>query len=102
MKTAQEMLDRLEGLARRIADARVPIGNLILEARAMVAELPPPVDPDLIEAREMAAVRYSQRGETQLALVARPYRSGLNDEHWDVQTALAGIKRGRELERQGK
>lgn len=51
----------------------------------------PPVDPDLIEAREIVAEAYPS-DETEI-------RSGEQDESADIAITLAGIKRGRELER---
>ena len=68
-----------------------PSSTLILAAR-LARESWTPVDPDLIEAREVCASRTSVG-------VAAAYSSGSMDHTWAVQTALAGIKRGRELER---
>ena len=50
-----------------------------------------PVDPDLIEARKMAAEKYPNNKPT--------YDGGLWDHMPEVRYFLAGIKRGRELER---
>jgi hypothetical protein len=65
--------------------------NFCKRTAAIVADLPVPVDPDLIEAREIAAARYSREDQKRLVL----------DGKWDcgepVVAALAGIKRGREL-----
>jgi len=66
------------------------------EARAIVAEMEPAVDGDLVEARDVAASVYDTAGNT---LSAENIRLGLRDEGMDVCTALAAIRRGRELER---
>jgi len=88
VRTAAEMLGRLEALARRLAAPDQPGVHYVTqmeplreEARAIVAEMTPPVDPDLIEARKIAAEAEDAPHGT------------LED------VALAAIKRGRELER---
>lgn len=57
---------------------------------AIVAELPEPVDPDMIEARELVCVR-------QHVGQANIIREGKMDHMLDVRAAFDGIKRGREL-----
>lgn len=64
--------------------------NYITEARAIVALLPEPVDPDLPIAREIA-------DDKRLARDSYPFGQGQSDTHPLVQSALAGIRRGREL-----
>lgn len=54
----------------------------------------PPVDPDLIEAREVAAKWVEAKGNPKLAA---KYREGIFDGELVVKLTLAGIKRGREL-----
>jgi hypothetical protein len=57
-----------------------------------------PVDPDLLEAREIvAAARLRKQLHTQAANI----RKGEHDTLPSVKMALAGIKRGRELGRRG-
>ena len=55
----------------------------------------PPVDPDLIEARKLTAHEYSIGGPFYAA--SDEIRQGKKDDKMCVRTALAGIKRGREL-----
>jgi hypothetical protein len=50
-----------------------------------------PVDPDLIEAREIVGARYLE--------LLPLYRAGRYDSGSTIPIALAAIKRGRELER---
>lgn len=80
------------------------------EARAIVAMLPEPVDPDLIEAREIAASECRKVGATAAAeqietSIAAPETIG---DHFNksnaaiVGAALAAIKRGRALAESGK
>lgn len=61
------------------------------EARAIVADLPKPVDSDLIEARRIAACDGFYEGTRETV------ERGEHDEAWPVRIALAAIKRGREL-----
>lgn len=56
----------------------------------------PPVDPDLVDAREVVAKLNEDNGNKETAQL---YRSGDCDDHFAVVAALAAIKRGRELER---
>lgn len=56
-----------------------------------------PVDPDLIEARQVAE---ALAGELRWGEVSqRAIRAGKSDGYWIVRSSLAAIKRGRELER---
>lgn len=64
----------------------------LIEARAIVAELPKPVDPDLVEAREICALAQHPRFSSPEA--AESYRLGAYDSDTCVQHALAAIKRG--------
>lgn len=87
--------------AWRIWTARGPIGvsyGAIAARLAREGWTPPtPVDPLLIEAREIAA----QNGEScnYCAHWIAETRAGENDNDSDVLLALAGIKRGIEIER---
>ena len=58
-----------------------------LRARNLIRE--EPVDPDLEEAREIAALQWSHNAEN--------YRSGKNDTFSEVVALLAALKRGKEL-----
>lgn len=98
--------DRMEALVRSLSEAKSSAGedprwypiskHAISEARAIVADLPKPVDPDLIEAREVCfreSLSESREDSTYL-------KGGL-DNSLSMRCALAAIKRGRELSRQG-
>lgn len=65
--------------------------NVVETAKAIVADLPKPVDPDILEAREVACQNWFANCEHQLV------RAG----DYDDQAVLAGIRhglrRGREL-----
>ena len=90
--TKPDVTARMEALVREV-DEHGPHAFITKymaeEARAIVALLPEPVDPDLIEAREIVAG------------LARPYRSEIINGEWDetteIRIATAAIKRGREL-----
>jgi hypothetical protein len=58
-----------------------------------------PTDPDLIEAREIAARQYEQAGYSPA--LPLEVREGRSDKCIVVAAVRAAIKRGRELERGG-
>lgn len=60
-------------------------------ARYIEAHEQPPVDPDLVTAREICAKVADQLGDP----AASGYRSGLNDDGERVQFALAKLKEAR-------
>ena len=64
------------------------------EAIARLRKHEPPVDPDLMLAREVAAKHYRSWGAEN---AARDIEAGLDDGNGFVQCALAGIKAGLEL-----
>ncbi len=66
-------------------------------ARYIAEHEEPPVDPLLIEAREIAARRAQAVGEEAWS---RRYLAGEYDGAVGVQCALRGLKRGVELERE--
>lgn len=70
----------------------------LVEAReiAALADLPKPVDPDLIEARKIVAARWSGLPEIG-GISSDNVLAGKHDTHDAVACALAAIKRGREL-----
>ena len=84
MEISQELVERMAALVRAVAD--VPKDSALgqsgyaSEARAIVAELPKPVDPDLIEAE--AIFGKWQGGDQKM-----------------IDMVLSAIRRGRELER---
>ena len=93
------VVERLIALARNVATNRM--NGTHNEANAIVALLPEPVDPDLIEAREELASFY-EAGGIAIHVPAKDcenIRAGLCDDRADVKGFLAAIKRGRALER---
>jgi hypothetical protein len=83
---------RMEALVRTVADETSLTSWLdhTAEARAIVALLPEPVDPDLIQAREVCASVAAVRGDDGLAA---EYRAGELDEQFEMQTALVAFRR---------
>jgi len=68
------------------------------ELRAIVALLPEPVDPDLVEARKIVAVSVfgdAAEHDPEFSLE----KALLTEEASLIENVLLGIKRGRELER---
>jgi len=104
-----EVVERMVALVRAMAAvpvATAPWGGHQLDpfgcARAIVALLPKPVDPDLVEARELAAVASEKLSHPW----APKIRAGEKDDapQAGVSLALAAIRRGRALaaaEREG-
>lgn len=68
------------------------ITRLIMENRALKAQLPEQVDPDLLAARKIAADWWRAAGERDFA---DQIEAGKHDESDSVQLALRGIKHGR-------
>lgn len=83
-----ELVERMTQLVRVMAKGHILKSAAFDEAYEIAAALPEPVDPDLIEARKMAA---DQSGGAQYFL------SGACDDWSNVRLALSAIKRGREL-----
>jgi len=102
--TKPDVTTRMEALVRGLAEGHrgswTWAAEKIDEARAIVALLPEPVDPDLIEAREIVAkcCKWFSNAADQRLMVP-----SILDGSWDeakaglVQATLAAIKRGREL-----
>lgn len=63
-------------------------------ARAIVAALPMPIDPDMIEARRMESAQAEANGFIDYAVSVR---NGDQDNEGPVRCRYEGIKRGREL-----
>lgn len=89
--TVATAAERMETLVRKLADSGYDrITDLTDEAREIVKLLPaPPVDPLLIEARQIVTEIDEGLEEETLA--------GLYDQGSFVRIALAGLKRGQEL-----
>lgn len=108
---SNELINRMEAFVRDMAvkgfgcDPQTTIymtAGQFDEARAIVAELPQPVDPDLLEARAAAGdalAGYTNGYQTYASGVINAVRTGNDDDHPTVVAALAAIKRGRALER---
>lgn len=94
MEISQELVERCVALVRDIAAGGLTTAAIGTEARAIVAELPAPVDPDLVEARRVAERQSSARG---YLYDPEGFWQGHRDDGDDVQIALAAIRRGREL-----
>jgi len=67
----------------------------LLRERGLIAE--EPVDPLLIEAREIVARVVGAGGASWFG---GEFRKGKCDDHQSMQVALAALKRGREIERE--
>lgn len=70
------------------------------EFQAIAAELPKPVDPDLVEARKLVCAR-STAGEAGSGY-RRTVMSGSEDDSRAVVNALEAIKHGRKLQAEGR
>jgi len=100
---AIERAEELHILERAKADARNTIEiHVHAFARYIAAHEEAPVDPLLIEAREICA-QYWERGGNPVARdIARDYRNGIHDEDDERLTpVLAALKRGLELAKTG-
>lgn len=93
----QELAVRMAALVRNIVnyeavdDIEKPLAD---EARAIVALLPEPVDPDLVECREILACEAETKGWTAHAL---RWRAGAWDDESTIISYMKVLKRGREL-----
>jgi len=93
------VVDKVEAFVRKIAAMgfvmpHFNLASLSEEARAIVAELPQPVDPDLLEARKIEYDICDEQG-----IDPEPALRGEWDDKPGVRGVLAAIKRGRALER---
>lgn len=95
-EVVQRMVRFVRHMAEKPVDERL-MGYEASFAREIAALLPIPVDPDLIEARNLVHARSGDLA------VECGYRSRvidrLEDDHPAIVNTLAAIKRGRELER---
>lgn len=104
---SQELVERMATVIRAYAHSdgsHIKTGRSVhAELLAVASELPVPVDPDLLEAREVAA-SYCQKGSyisiSAGEASANHIRAGLRDDDTFVQAMLAAIKRGKEIARQ--
>jgi hypothetical protein len=100
MEIAPELVERMAALIRDLHADHLTyamhdrVQDFVARTAAIVAELPKPVDPDLIEARNLAASRWDREDMNSWA---QTILSGACDGHTDVTLALTAIKRGREL-----
>lgn len=86
---SDELVDRMVALVREMASEGYD------RASDIVAKLPQPVDPDLLEAREIACAEVPSWAAEQ----KRRCRQGTYDGNLLIVLALAGVRRGRSLER---
>lgn len=88
---SDELVERMVALVRDLAgkDGACFVGEVKDEARAIVAELPEPVDPHLAIAKRIKDTAYqADKGSMKL--------------DWVTVAILEGISTGRQLEREGK
>lgn len=121
MKTAAEMLDRMEALCRKMAAQfseanskynQAPyLGSTLVyidaasyrEDCAIVSELPEPVDPDTLKARQIIGDEY---GSTRMAdgslshgegpARVEAIKAGKGDEYWEMRVVKAALRRARD------
>ncbi len=102
MSIPEELVERMATLLSRMVKWNRSFGLACdaTEARAIVALLPKPVDPDLIEAREIAASHSTKGSFISISageLTAEHIRAGIRDDDVFVRAIATAIKRGREL-----
>lgn len=100
--------ERAVALVKRLVKNASPDGEtrphpaeywgMVVEARAIVAALEP-VDPMLLEARQVVADLYTGGNVSHLREQAL---SGDGDEWFHTKVARAALRRGRQLEKEGK
>lgn len=100
---SDDIAKRMEALVREVAQCRFAedesrgfgVGSIpILEARAIVALLPEPVDGDLLEVRRIVADALPHGMRADIL-------SGAQDHTASIQAPLACLKAGRALEKRG-
>lgn len=102
-----ELVERMVALVRAyghgagLAFEQATGRSVFAEAMLLADLLPEPVDPDLIEAREIVASGHDVYAAESPwhANEAVKVRAGQDDRLFRVADTFAGIKRGRELER---
>lgn len=98
----RELWERVEALVRGMANW--PVGSTPpfrweCEARAIVAMMPPAVDPDLLEARKIVAADMDDGAGAIACGYPQSCLDGDYDDKPIMAVALAAIRKGRELER---
>ena len=103
-QVTQELVDELVSFVRAFVHEDTPPrkGRTWMQcARDILAKLPPPLDPDIEEARKMIVESYdcidSAFGDGPARV--RAIRDGEGKDFWEMQAVLAAIKLGRSLER---
>ncbi len=96
MEVAPEIVERMVALIETLAANGKNTSSGVMgyadEAKAIVKLLPEPIDPDLPDARKIAAT-------DGMATLRAGIIAGNYDHAYGVKVALAGIKRGRHLSR---
>lgn len=96
---APAIVERMRKLVEQMANDHYDLPRHTAdEARAIVAALEP-VDPMLLEARQVVAGLYEGQGVAHLREQAL---SGEGDEWFHTKVARAALARGRQLEKEGK
>lgn len=93
-----EVVERMASIVREVSTwtwiGQSSAKATYAEARAIAALLPKPVDPDLIEARAIAAAHHHDNPPCERAgYIGR----GEGENWWEERCILVAIKRGREL-----
>lgn len=88
----QYMAGGADAICAKWSPKTTGLGHAYAEARAIADLMAPPVDPDLIEARKLAAV-WSQSQDVSHS----HYLDGHMDDSAEVRGMVAAIKRGREI-----
>lgn len=95
------MVDHVRRVCAKYAHVKEGHGNFnedLLEVRAIHALLPPPIDPDLLEARRLAVEALVEKGGFGAEKLRDDLLTGKRDnDPAAVKAILNGIKRGREL-----
>lgn len=102
-----ETVERMVALVRAAAVNGVSHSAIATEARAIIATLPEPVDPDIAEVQAIFATAFdTEAGSSGQDGVCRSRKiaagtDGFGDttKYWECRVALACLKRGRALER---
>lgn len=110
-----ELVERMADLIRKLShgfhlhgvnDAGISQYDAVAIAQGIASHLP---DPDIAEARRVVAENY---GSTRMQDGSRclgdgparveEIKAGKGDKYWEMRVVIAAIKRGRELQKEGK
>ena len=104
---SQELAQRMAALVRDLYADHIKHGahdyvqDFVARTAAIVAELPNPVDPVLLKAREIRAARYEADGdgsdEEHRQRWARFMRDGAYDDDRETANVIEGIRAGIEM-----